>query len=503
MLETIRLLFPFGGFILMQKAFCSLDSFCSDMASSRACLKMLLELVRKNNGSVEKRLLEKAFFFSRGAHKGQLRASKRPYFIHPFETAVILADMGLSSKVVAAGLLHDVLEDTPVTKARFKKMFGKEVFSLVEGVTKFKMLANETKQQSNFKSLHNLLFATTKDPRVILIKLADKLHNLRTIQYLKPKDRKRIASEALAIYVPIAHKIGMMQIASELEDLAFRHAKPETFKRFEARLNSLEREKLRNIDLMVPVLMKKLPKAEFYKQKRSVYSIYSKMQNTGKVLDEVHDTIILNIVVSDEEECYCALGIVHGLFPPLPNKVKDFIASPKPSFYRVLQTTVFGPKENPVKIRISTGEMDALNRYGVVAYRRLFGKRLSKYMKQNLSKLGLLLGNGESKTSFFDALKADFLKRPVYVFNSRGKLVELPKGSTVLDFAFATEKNWALHVSKAKVNGKEAGLGRRLDFGNIIDLSFSKKKRVKKGWLNKAKTFIAKEEILKALKKKH
>ncbi len=487
----------------MQNAFCSLDSFCSAGCSYKDCFKMLVQFVKNNHGSADKRLLEKAFFLSKEAHEGQLRASKRPYFIHPLETALILAEMGLSSKVVAAGLLHDVLEDTKVTKARFKKDFGKEVFSLVDGVTKFRMLASESKQQSNVKSLHNLLFATTKDPRVILIKLADKLHNLRTIQYLKPKDRKRIASEALAIYVPIAHKIGLMQLASELEDLAFRHAKPETFKRFESRLNALEKETLHNIDLMVPVLRKKLPKAEFYKQRRSVYSIYSKMQNTGKVLDELHDTVILNILVATEESCYCALGIVHGLFPPLPNKVKDFIASPKPSFYRVLQTTVFGPKENPVKIRIATREMDSLNRHGVVAYRKLFGKRLSKYMRQNLSKLGLLLGNGKNRSGFFDALKADFLTRPVYVFNSRGKLVELPKGSTILDFAFAIEKTRALHVSKARVNGKDAELGRRLDFGNIVDLDFRKKRLVKKSWLNKAKTFLARQAILKALKKKH
>ena len=305
-------------------------SFCDDLSSPKDCLNKLVAIVKKNNRNANAKLLERAFFFSKNAHEGQLRISKKPYFFHPLETAFILAEMGLSSEVVAAGLLHDVLEDTDVKEKGFKKAFGKEVFYLVDSVTKFKHLTSESREQSNLKNLQNLLFATTKDPRVILIKLADKLHNFRTMKYLKPKDRKRIASEALLIYIPIAHKIGLMKLASELEDLAFKYAKPETFERYKSKLRSLSRSKNHELDLMISVLNKKIPKAEFYKRQRNAYSIYTKLQNTGKTLDELHDNIILNVVVPDEEACYCALGLIHTVFRPLPNKFKDFIAVPKP-----------------------------------------------------------------------------------------------------------------------------------------------------------------------------
>ncbi|MFA4855416.1 MAG: HD domain-containing protein [archaeon] len=475
------------------------EPFCCNYCVSEDCLERLVALVKKNNGSAEEKLIERAFNLSKQAHEGQVRASKQPYFSHPLETAAILAKMGVGSKVVAAALLHDVLEDTEVKPKELKRLFGREVFSLVDGVTKIDLLASESRNNRSFENLRSLLFATTKDPRTILIKLADKLHNLRTLGYLPARDRKRIASEALMVYVPIAHKIGIEEIAVELEDLAFRHAKPETFARLEAKFKLLCGSKEREVNLAIAILKKKLPKASFKKKRRSVYSIYAKMQNTGKILDELNDSEILIVLARSAKDCYSALGAIHGIFPPLPNKVKDFIAAPKPSFYRVLQTTVFGPKGRPVKIRICTEEMDLVNRFGAVAYSNLYGKRLSSGMKQNLSRLGLLLSNGNAKKGFINALKTDFLTEPIYVFTSDGKLVELPKKSTVLDFAFATEKNWALHILRAKVNGKNANLGKILDSGRVVELFFSKKSRAKRSWISYANNFIAKDAIRKHL----
>ena len=476
------------------------DHFCKSSKFSKSCLIKLQVLVKKNNGSVNKKLIEKAFNLSKEAHKGQFRASKKPYFSHPLETAAILAKMGLRSPVVAAGLLHDVLEDTPIKKPDLCKEFGEEVCSLVEGVTKLDIFTNENRNYGSLKNLHNLLFATTKDPRVILIKLADKFQNLKTLKYLSAKNRERIAEEALEIYVPIAKKIGMEAFAVELEDLAFCHARPEIFKRLNARLKPLRTKKEKEINLMIAILRKKLPKADFYKRQKSVYGIFTKMKNTGKALEEINDIVILKILFEKNSDCYSALGVVHSLFPPLPNKVKDFIGAPKPNLYRVLQTTVFGPQKKPVKIRIATHKMNAINRGGIIAYREFFGKKMPAYIEQNLSTLGSLLNNGENESNFIDVLKVDFLTRPIYVFTVNGTIVELPDKSTVLDFAFATEKNWALHLIRAKVNGKNAGFNKKLDSGNIVELFLSKKPRAKKSWLKDATNFISKEALRKYFK---
>ena len=474
--------------------------FCKSSDFSKKCLNKLVRLVERKHGKANKKLIERAFFFARDAHSGQFRKSGQPYFCHPLETAAILADFGLGSTIVSAGLLHDILEDTDASFGKLKKLFGKEVASLVDGVTKLDLLASESRSQHALKNLQSLLLATTRDPRVILIKLADKLHNLRTLHHLPKSSRKRIASETLLIYVPLASKVGIESLAVELEDLAFSFAHPETFKSLERQLRPLRREKEREVNLAIAILKKKCAKGEFYKQRRSTYSIFTKMKNTGKLLDEMNDSVILNILVSDRIACYKALGAIHGIFPPMPNKVKDFVAAPKPSLYRVLQTTVFGPKKKPVKIRIATHEMDAINRLGAVAYWTISGKRLSKHMQQSLSKLGFLVGNGEPKKGFIKVLKLDFLTEPIYVFTSKGRLVELPKRSTALDFAFASEKNWGLHLTKAKVNGKKVGFDKRLDSGQVVELSFSKRPCAKRSWLKKANNFVSKEAIRNCLK---
>jgi len=498
----ITLKYLFWEEILMHKSFCQNENGCKNLCLAKKCLKRLVALVEKRNGQAKKKLIEKAFFFAMDAHKGQFRASKKPYFLHPLETAAILAKIGLSSEVVAAGLLHDVLEDSDATPAQIRKIFGKEVCLLVEGVTKIDLLASETRNQNALKNLQNLLFATTRDPRVILIKLADKLHNLRTLEFLPERDRRRIGNEALLIYVPIAHKIGLESIALELEDLAFMHAKPETFEALDCQLYSLRSAKARDIDKMVLALKKKIPNAKFEKLERSSYASYSKMKNTGKTPAEINDYVVLKVLVKTRPDCYLALGQIHELFPPLPNKFKDFVSVPKPNGYMVLQTTVFGPGKKPVKVRISTHGMDCVNSNGVVEYRRRFGEVLPKSVEHSLSSLGFILDSHGPNEDFFYNLRSQVLKRPVYVFTVKGKLVELPKGSTVLDFAFATEKNWALHLLKAKVNGKRADFSDILDFGQVVELFFSRNKKAKKSWVKDVHTILARDSILKSFEEK-
>ncbi len=477
------------------------EMFCNCKVFPKSCLDKLVDLVKKNNGKAKKKLIGDAFFLSKESHKGQVRANKDAYFIHPLETAAILAKMGLSSEVVAAALMHDILEDTDVDEQTLKKKFGKDVFSLVDGVTKFDLLASESRRKNALKNLQNLLFATTQDPRIILIKLADKLHNLRTLQYLPVNSRKRIANEALLIYVPIAHRIGLESLAVELEDLAFEHARPKTFKKFEKSLRSTRVSKNAEINLMIAILKKRISNASFLKYERSNYSLFTKMHNAKKILDELNDSIILEVIVESKAECYSVLGKIHGLFPPLPNKVKDFIASPKPTFYSVLQTTVFGPKGRPVKIRILTREMNVLNNQGVVAYRKISGDRISVHMQRKLKKLGRLLKRSGGKAAFIEALREDFLANPIYVFTIEGHLIELAKKSTVLDFAFAAEPDKrAMHVSSANINSKRAGLGKVLESGNVVELFFAKRSMVKKDWIRKANSFVVKETIRKRLK---
>lgn len=490
---VISLIYLFKAYFLMHKPFCDIIN------SPEKCLEKLVLISKEGNSKADTRLVERAFFVSMAAHEGQFRISGEPYFLHPLETAAILAGLGLSSRIVAAGLLHDVLEDTPVKAAYLKRLFGKEVLSLVEGVTKLDLLASESRKHDNFRNIYGLLLATTKDPRVILIKLADKLHNLRTLGCLPKKDRIRIANEALDIYVPIADKIGVEEISSELKDLAFREAEPETFRRFGVKVRVLSKEKEKEINLMIAILKKKLKGVVFYKKRTSLFGIYSKMESTGKGLNEINDSVILVVVAKNTAACYSALGEIHSVFPPLPNKVKDFIASPKPNLYRVLQTTVFGPKKKPVKIRLVTSEMDEINRNGVIAWRNLFGEELSPSMKQTLSKLETLLKNG-NHGGLIGLLKTNFLGKPIFVFNSKGRLFELPAKSTVLDFAFVSDKNWAMHLLRAKVNGKISSFGKKLESGQIVELFYSKKPRASKKWLNLAKSFLAKEAIKKALK---
>jgi len=400
----------------MRKSFCRGLCRCNGPDFSQKCLDTLVAIVEKN-GPAKRKLIEKAFLFAKRAHEGQFRADKKPYFLHPLETGAILAEMGLGSEAVAAGLLHDVLEDSEATPAKLGRLFGKEVCLLVEGVTKLDLLASETRNQNALKNLQNLLLATTRDPRVILIKLADKLHNLRTLEYLPDRDRRRIAGEALLIYVPIAHKVGLEDFASEFEDLAFMHAKPETFEAISEQLLRLRTIKENEIRKMASPLKRRLPKASFSVLEKSNYGIYTKMKNTGKTLSEINDYVVLNVLVGTREQCYLALGIIHSLFPPLPNKVKDFIAVPKPNGYSLLQTTVFGPRKKPVKVRISTAEMDAVNRRGVVAYRKIFKKGIPKQVQQSLSGLGFLLDN-DDEDAFIYNLKNQFLARPAYVFNA-------------------------------------------------------------------------------------
>ncbi len=467
-------------------------------------LRKLAAIVKKNYPECDSTPIQKAFSFSKKAHRHQRRESKQPFFIHPVATAFILAELGADSKTVAAALLHDVLEDTKTKPAQLKGMFGADVLLLVQGVTKLSEIAEQKQSARAAANLQHLLLATTKEPRVIVIKLADKLHNLRTLRFLPSEDRKRIAAEALAVYAPIALKLGIHALYNEMSDLAFKYLKPGIYGSLKRSLVKKEKAKRSEINKMVGIIKRKAGlNLLFSIDEKTIFAIYSKMQRKEKSVDELPDTLVLKIIAPTVAECYCLIGTLHGLFTPLPSKIKDYIALPQPNLYQALHSTVLGPKGTPVKIRIATKEMQEITAKGIIAFWQLQSKGTDKLLDKNIALLAKVMsksaaaGNGD----FVDALKSDFLAKTITVFSAGGKAVELPAGATPVDFAFHFDKKSAFRLWEAKVNGKFVSLSRKLESGDIVEIIHSSELQVKEAWTHFAKSFAVKEAIRAFLQK--
>ncbi len=468
-------------------------------------LQQLVSAVERNYDKADAALIEKAFYFAKHAHRRQLRRSKKPFFLHPLKTALILADLGGCSNTVAAALLHDVLEDTKVTAGELRRNFGEEVSALVSGVTKLEKITAKSREERQVENLHNMLLAATRDARVIAIKLADRLHNLRTLQYLPNEDRRRIATEALAVYAPISLKLGIHQINNEMEDTAFRYLKPSLYRDLKQKVERRNKGLLSEIDAMIETLKKRLRKAQFVKKHKTVYRIYTKMQRKSKSLDGIrYDFTILKILCGSLGDCYHALGVVHEAFMPLPHKIKDYIAAPLPNLYQALHTTVIGPSGMPVKVYISTMEMDEIARKGIIAYWQLQDKAAGKLLQRRTTQLQKIVHKWkipEEPEEFMDALKVDFLDKAVSVFTREGKRVELPTGATPIDFAYAVNPQKAFRIWKAKVDGRFVSLGRKLRVGNIVEIITSKEAQASKVWLRMVKSPEVRDALRAFLKR--
>jgi len=449
-------------------------------------------------------LVQRAYEFSRQAHWGQFRESGERYIEHPLQVALILAELELDLPTIVAGLLHDVVEDTECTLDEVRKVFGGEVADLVDGVTKLGRLENRTRLEERAENLRKMLLAMARDIRVIFIKLADRLHNMRTLEYLPPERRQDIAEETLEIYAPLAHRLGVWHIKAQLEDLAFKHRQPEEYRRIARELARARREREAFTERMIAQLRQRLDQAgikgEIQGRVKHLYSIYRKMRSQSKSLNEIYDKTAIRVVVDTVRDCYAVLGIVHSLWKPIPGRFKDYIAMPKSNMYQSLHTTVMSPDGEPFEIQIRTHEMHRTAEYGIAAHWRYKeGGKTDTDFDAKLTWLRQVLEwQRELKDAkeFMESLKIDLFQDEVFVFTPKGDVVDLPAGSTPVDFAYRIHTEVGHSCVGAKVNGRMVPLDYQLQSGDIVEIMTSK---VPSGpsadWLSFVKTSSARSRI--------
>jgi GTP diphosphokinase / guanosine-3',5'-bis(diphosphate) 3'-diphosphatase len=462
----------------------------------------------------DKKLIEKAYTFAERAHEGQLRNSGEPYFIHVFETAKILAELGMDTKTIVAGLLHDVLEDTQTTEEELKNQFGEEIVTLVKGVTKLGKM-KYTGTERHVESLRKFFMAMANDLRILIIKLADRLHNVRTLQYVKPEKQRRIALETIEIHARLADRIGMGKLKGQLEDAAFPYAYPkeyaETKKLIE--LNSKNNaEELKNVSeaLKKELEVQHVHIIEISSRAKHTYSLWKKVKRYDMDIDKVYDMVALRVIVDDVENCYRVLGIIHGLFQPLPGRIKDYIATPKKNGYRSLHTTVFTGNGGIVEIQIRTPEMHAEAAYGIAAHfvYKERGKKKSKDVETTehkqkmewMDQLKELHKTVDDPEKFLKHLRMDLFQDRIFVFTPKGDVVDLPMDSTPIDFAYAIHSDIGDHAQSAEVNHKMVSLYVKLKNDDIVKIVTNKKVNPSSKWLDHTKTTMAKKHINAYLK---
>lgn len=454
-------------------------------------------------------LVDEAYVFAEAAHRGQLRKSGEPYITHPLAVAEIVAGLQLDIPSIQAALLHDVVEDCGVTLEELSEKFGKEVAMLVEGVTKLERLNFSSRDEAQVENLRKMFLAMAKDLRVILIKLADRLHNMRTLRYRSPEAQVRIARETLDIYAPLAHRLGVSEIKWELEDLSFRYLEPERYQEM-AHLVAKKRQEREAIteDLMQQIRAK-LEEAGIHAdisgRPKHFYSIYKKMYRQGKDITQIYDLIAIRVIVDEVKDCYGALGVIHSQWKPLPLRFKDYIATPKPNLYQSLHTTVIGPHGEPFEIQIRTWEMHRTAEFGVAAHWVYKEGRTDREFDRKLQWLRSLLEwqqEMRDAREFVESVKVDIFADQVFVFSPKGDVYNLPARATPLDFAFAVHSDVGYRCVGAKVNGKISPLDRELTNGDVVEILTSKQSPGPSvDWLKIVKTASAKNKIRQFFKR--
>ena len=435
----------------------------------------------------------KAYQLAEEAHKDQRRVSGEPYILHPLAVAQILADMKIDTTTITASLLHDVVEDTSYTLDDLKKMFGKEVAFLVDGVTKLSRLNCRTKEDQQLNSMRKMFLAMAKDVRVVVIKLADRLHNMRTLRYMRSDKQKRIAQETLEIFAPLAHRLGIFNIKWELEDLSFRYLEPDKYYDLVDQMKQKRHVREEIVNEAIDVLKKALDEAhihcEINGRPKHFYSIYKKMKKDNRDLSQVYDLFAIRVIVDDVKDCYGVLGIVHSLWKPLPYRFKDYIAMPKPNNYQSLHTTVIGTRGQPVEIQIRTWEMHRIAEYGVAAHWRYKEGNQTANKDAFDEKMGWLRNllewqDTSNPKEFVNALKLDAFSDEVFVFSPRGDVIDLPQGAIPIDFAYRIHTDVGHRCVGAKINGKIVPLDYKLKNGDIVEIITSKVGKPSLDWLN-------------------
>ncbi len=460
-------------------------------------------LRNRNFSSDEKVLIEKAYEFALSAHSHQKRLSGEPYIIHPLNVAKILLDMGFDAEVIAASLLHDTVEDTGVSLSELESRFGSEITTLVDGVTKISKIRSENVKQRQAENIRKMLLSMVKDIRIIFIKLADKLHNMRTIEYLNKEDAERVARETLEIYAPLAGRLGMARIKAELEDLSLKVLEPEIYediKNYIYQKRDTREEYVKRVKNMLEKEFRKYGlNARIEGRAKHFYSIYRKMKEKHKSFEEILDLFAIRIITESVRECYEVLGIVHRLWMPVSGRFKDYIAMPKSNMYQSLHTTVIGPLGKPLEIQIRTRRMNIIAEEGIAAHWAYKEKKRNlKLIEKELTwlkKLKYWREYLDNPSGFMEDLQKDLLQDEIYVFTPKGDVIDLPKGSTPIDFAYKIHTEVGHRCIGAKVNGRIVPLRRPLKSGETVEILTSKNSSPSREWLDIVKTSRARHKI--------
>lgn len=466
--------------------------------------------IKSYNPEADFTSLHRAFDLAVQAHAEQKRFSGEPYIIHPLAVTNILADLELDMETLVAGLLHDVVEDTKIPLSKIKADFGAEVAALVDGVTKLNRLEFRSKEEQQVENLRKMFLAMARDIRVIMIKLADRLHNLRTLKHQQPEKQKETAAETLEIFTPLAHRLGIYHLKWEMEDLAFRYRDPEAFYELADKVARTRRKREEYIQTVIAILTEKLAavgiKGDIQGRPKHLYSIYEKMREQQLDFTQIYDVSAVRLLLSSVRDCYAALGIVHSLWKPIPGRFKDYIAMPKSNMYQSLHTTVLGPQGQPLEVQIRTWEMHRTAEYGIAAHWRYKqGECGSKDIDHKLSWLRRILewqhDFGDAR-EFMESLKIDLFSDVVFVFSPKGDVYEFPAGSVPIDFAYRVHTQVGHHCVGAKVNGRIVPLDYKLKNGDIVEILTSKQSHgPSRDWLKIARTSQAKTRIRQWYKK--
>lgn len=458
----------------------------------------------------DKELIKKACTFAEQAHAGQLRKSGEPYYNHVFSTGLNLAILKMDADTIAAGIMHDVLEDTSVTDIEMTQAFDEHITKLVEGVTKLGKL-RYTGAERHVESLRKFFIAMADDIRVVVIKLCDRLHNIQTLQYVSPDKQKRIALETLEIHARLADRLGMGRLKAQLEDAAFPYVYPEEYKKTVQLFKTMNPISGDKVEKVVTTLKDELQIFDVEIEQidhrvKHLYSLWQKLKKYKMDESKVHDVVALRIIVSTISDCYQALGVIHGLYRPVPGRFKDYIAVPKPNGYKSLHTTIFSGDGNTLEIQIRTKEMHQEAEYGIASH--LSYKELGK----NISKDEIIKKTGWTKEllewqkdvehhkDFMKNLKSDFFEQRVFALTPRGDVIDLPDGSTAIDFAYAVHSDIGDHMAGAKINGKLVPLHTKLNNRDVVDIEVKESASPKRKWIDMAKTNLAKRKIRSYIK---
>ena len=470
----------------------------------------ILERLEISYSGKDLELCKKAYEFARKAHEGQKRASGEAYFIHPCTVAEILVDLGLDAATIAAAFLHDVIEDTPVSEGDIKKEFGDEVLELVQGVTKLERIEFNSQEEEQAENFRKLFVAMAKDIRVIIIKLADRLHNMRSLNFLSVERQQRMARETLEIYAPLAGRLGISQIKCELEDLCLKYLEPEAYEYISTNVENRTKETVELVAQVVDELKKMLADShisgEVFGRRKHLYSIYRKMKERGKTLDQIYDIVAIRVIVNTVDECYEIFGKIHNKWKPVPGRIKDYIATPKPNFYRSLHTTVVTNFGKVFEIQIRTYEMNHAAEYGIAAHWKYKeNKKEADDLDTRLSWIREVMewqGGLKDSKEFLNSLKGDLYSSEVLVFTPKGDVKSLPKDATPLDFAYSIHSAIGNKCVGARVNSKIVPLNSTLQVGDVVEIITSQNSKGPSwDWLKIVKSPSARVKIRQFFKR--